>query len=56
MSSYIEESIKELESNDSINLAGYQLVLVRGIQQNPTFNINTFEDIYQDRVYSYIIK
>ena len=45
MSSYIEKSIKELESNDSINLAGYQLVKVRGIQQNPTFNINKFEDI-----------
>jgi len=45
MSSYIEKSINELESNDSIDMAGYQLVNVRGIPQNPTFNIEKFEDI-----------
>ena len=45
MSSYIEKSINDLESNDSIDMAGYQLVNVRGIPQNPTFNIEKFEDI-----------
>jgi len=45
MSSYIEKSINELESNDNIDMAGYQLVNVRGIPQNPTFNIEKFEDI-----------
>ena len=51
MTSFIEKSVNGMELNETtIDMAGYKLVKVRGIPQNPTFNVNKFIDIIDNFV------